>query len=269
MVNHDQAWPQGTPCWVDLGVDDVGAARLFYESLFGWQIMDGPPEAGGYLMCMKNGRPAAGLGPKMSEGQPSSWTAYLAADDADAVSAAIRDNGGQLLMEPMDVMDVGKMAIAADPGGAVFGVWQAKAHTGTGIVNEPGSVIWNENMSRSWQANKDFYAAVFGWEYGDMSGDGFNYATFKVGGVDVGGIGELAADEPDAPAGWTSYFAVTDADEAADEVVKLGGSIIRPPSDSPYGRLATVADSEGSVFAIMAVPADGYPTANEAAAGSS
>jgi predicted enzyme related to lactoylglutathione lyase len=265
MVTRDTPWPNGTPCWVDLGVDDPDAGRLFYEGLFGWQIEAGPPEAGGYMMCLKNGRPAAGLGPKMSPDQPSFWTTYLAADDLDDVVGKVRANGGQVLMEPMDVMGVGRMAIAVDPGGAVFGVWQALTHHGAAVVNEPGAVIWNENMSRAWQADKDFYAAVFGWEYGEMSADGFKYATFKVSGADVGGIGELAPDSPaDMPASWTTYFAVESTDESVDELVKLGGNVIRPAWDTPFGRMAVVSDNQGAVFALMSAPAEGYEAAGDA-----
>ena len=265
MVTRDTAWPAGTPCWVDLGVDDLDAARLFYEGLFGWTMEPGPPEAGGYIMCLKDGRPVAGVGPKMTAEQPSMWTTYLAVEDAADTVAKIKANGGRVFMEPMDVMDVGVMAIAQDPGGAVFGIWQARAHTGAGIANEPGSFIWNENMSRAWTENKAFYKAGFGWEYGDMSDGGFNYATFKVAGVDVGGIGELGSDMPaEVPANWTTYFAVDNTDESVDQLIKLGGNVIRPAWDTPFGRMASVSDDQGSAFCLMSAPAEGYPSASDA-----
>jgi predicted enzyme related to lactoylglutathione lyase len=266
MATRDTPWPNGTPCWVDLAVDDIDAARLFYEGLFGWQIEVGSPEFGGYATCSKDGHRAAALMPKMSADQPSVWTTYLASDDADAAVARVTANGGQVLAEPMDVGDFGRMALALDPGGAVFGIWQSGSHTGAGVVNEPGSVIWNENMTRGWEANKTFYAAVFAWEYGDMSGHGFNYATFKVDGADVGGIGELSADAPaDLPPNWSTYFAADNTDEAVDEVVKLGGNVVQPPRDTPFGRMAVVSDNQGSVFSLMSAPAAGYEAAGEAA----
>ena len=179
--------------------------------------------------------------------------AYTMTPDMKVVMA-----GGQLLAEPMDVMDVGRMAIAADPAGAAFGIWQARLHVGFGVANEAGSVIWNEHMSRDWQAAKDFYAAVFDWEYSDMSGDGFHYATFRVAGREVGGIGEAPPDTPaDQPAGWMTYFAVTDTDLAADKIVELGGSTAGPPRDTPYGRMAVAADNQGAPFSVMSAPADG------------
>ncbi len=253
MVTRDTAWPAGTPCWVDLGVSDIGQARAFYSGLFGWQIEEGPPEAGGYSMCGLDGRPVAGIGPSMGPpGTPPTWTTYIASDDADETASKIRAAGGQVLVEPMDVMDVGRMAVAADPGGAVFGVWQARAHSGAQVANEPGAVTWNENSSRDFEGNKAFYRAVFGYEYGDMSSSEFRYATVDLGGRPVGGIGELDRGlPPEVPANWATYFAVTDTDAAVNRAVELGGSVVRPAWDTPYGRMAVLADDQGAVFAVL------------------
>ena len=132
--------------------------------------MQGGPETGGYAIAHLDGRTVAGIGPKMGPPDtPTVWTMYLATDDADATAAKIKGAGGHLLMEPMDVMDVGRMAIAADITGAAFGIWQARAHTGVGLANAPGALTWNEHFSRDFEGAKAFYAAVFGYEYGDMS----------------------------------------------------------------------------------------------------
>jgi predicted enzyme related to lactoylglutathione lyase len=257
MVTRDTPWPSGTPCWVDLGVDDAAKARAFYGGLFGWDIQPGPPEAGGYAVGLLGGRPVAGIGPKMGPtdaSTPNAWTTYLAADNLDDIAAKVTTAGGQVMAGPMDVMDVGRMAIAIDPAGAVFGIWQARTHTGVGLANEPGSLCWNENMSRDFDGNKAFYHAVFGYEYDDMSSDGFSYATLKVGDAIVGGIGGLPAEVPaDVPAHWSTYFAVADTDAAIGAVTRLGGSVVRPAWDSPYGRMATVGDDQGAVFSLIGV----------------
>jgi len=253
MVHRDTPWPAGTPCWVDLSTDDVARATTFYSSLFGWDTQVGPPESGGYVMCEVEGRPAAGIGPKMGPAeQPNAWTTYLATEDADATASKITEAGGQVLAEPFDVMDVGRMAVGMDPGGAVFGIWQAAAHKGMGVANEPGSVTWNENMSRSFAANKDFYTTVFGYQYDDMSSDEFSYATFRTTGDSIGGIGDLGTmAPPETPSHWMTYFAVDDADDAVENVTKLGGTVMRPAWDTPYGRMAILGDDQGAVFAIM------------------
>ncbi len=259
MVTRDSAWPSGTPCWVDLGVDDIARASTFYSGLFGWDIQAGPPEAGGYSMCLKDGHAVAGIGPKQGPpGTPSTWTVYLASDDADETAGKITAAGGQVLAAPMDVMDVGRMLVAADPAAAVFGVWQARGHTGFGLANEPGSVCWNENFSRDMDGNQAFYHAVFGYEYGDMSTPDFRYATLKIDGREAGGIGELGSGfPPEVPAHWSTYFAVENTDAAVDTITGAGGAVTRPPWDSPYGRMAVVSDDQGAAFSLMSLPAAG------------
>lgn len=252
MVTRDTAWPDGTPCWVDLGVDDIARASAFYAGLFGWDTQPGPAEAGGYTMCLLAGRPVAGIGPK--QGPPGArpmWTTYLAADDADETAAKISKAGGQLFMDPFDVMDAGRMAVAADPGGAVFGIWQARAHIGVGRANEPGTLCWNQVHSRDFDRNKAFYQAVFGYEFGDIEEARIRYATLKLGGREVGGILELGAS---GPAHWETYFAVAGTDAAVAAVRAAGGSVIREPWDSPYGRTAIVTDDQGTEFSVITQP---------------
>ncbi|GDY32259.1 VOC family protein [Gandjariella thermophila] len=259
MVTRDSAWPGGVPCWVDLGVDDLDRARAFYGELLGWEAPPGSPETGGYSICLKNGRAVAGIGPKQGPPDvPPAWTTYLSVADADETARKISAAGGKLLVEPGDVMDAGRLAIAADPGGAVFGIWQSRAHTGIGLANEPGALCWNENMSRDYEANLAFYRSVFGYDYDDMSANGFRYSVFKVDGNPAGGIGELGADFPaDIPPHWMAYFAVADTDAAVAKVTELGGGVLRTPWDTPYGRMAILGDSQGAVFAVIAMPAGG------------
>jgi hypothetical protein len=128
VVTRDTPWPDGTPCWVDLGTSDIQQSNGFYASVFGWDIQEGPPEAGGYSMARLEGRNAAGIGPIMGPpGTPSTWSTYFAVADADAAAARVTSSGGQLVSGPMDVMDVGRLVVAADVTGAVFGLWQARS----------------------------------------------------------------------------------------------------------------------------------------------
>jgi uncharacterized protein len=255
VVTRDTPWPVGTPCWVDLGVGDISKAIAFYTAQFGWQVEEGGPETGGYSMASLEGRAVAGIGPKSGPPDaPSAWTTYLATEDADATAAKIKGAGGQLLMDPMDVMDVGRMAIAADTTGAAFGIWQARAFPGAQLTNAPGALTWNEHMSRDFEGAKAFYAAVFGYEYGDMSSEGFSYATLLLGGHEVGGIGQYPQGSPELPAAWTTYFATADTDASVAQVMRGGGTVLRPAEDSPYGRLASVTDDQGAVFALISLP---------------
>ncbi len=254
MVTRNSAWPPGTPCWVDIAVPDIGKAKAFYGGLFGWDIQDGGPEVGGYSMCQIGGLQVAGIGPKMGPDEaPTAWTTYLATENADDTAAKITDAGGQVLMEPFDVMEAGRMAIALDPAGAMFGIWQAGQHTGVQLANEPGSLTWNENMSLNFDANKEFYRSVFGYDFGDIGAE--TYQTLQVGDGEVAGIGTIAADAPpDTPAYWGVYFAVADADATAAKATQLGGTVLRGPWDSPFGRMAQIADDQGAVFYVGSVP---------------
>jgi uncharacterized protein len=259
MVTRDTPWPDGTPCWVDLGAADIPKAIAFYTSQFGWDVEAGPPEVGGYSMATIGGRNVAGIGPIMGPpGTPSSWTTYFASADVDATATRIANAGGQILSGPMDVMDQGRLVVASDVSGAVFGVWQGRDHTGAQVANVPGAFTWSEHMSADFEGAKAFYAAVFGYEYGDMSSDGFSYATMLINGQQVvGGMGAFPDGHAgDQPAAWSVYFGTSDTDKAVSTATGNGGRVIRPASDSPYGRMAVVADAEGAVFSLISTPAD-------------
>lgn len=154
-------YENGVPSWCDLQTPDLDGAKAFYGALFGWEIADGPPEAGGYTMGYLRGRPVAGLGPQMSPSPPA-WATYMNVDDADDVAAGVTANGGTVLTGPMDVMDVGRLLVFADPSGAVCGAWQPRAHAGAGVVNEPDTMCWNELLTTDVAGAKTFYGAVFG-----------------------------------------------------------------------------------------------------------
>jgi predicted enzyme related to lactoylglutathione lyase len=252
MTVRDTPWAPGTPCWVDLMTTDQEAARAFYSSLFGWKIDVGPEETGYYGMASVDGRNVAGLGGMMGMDHPPVWNTYLATADADATSKAVEEAGGTVVAPAMDVMEFGRMAFAQVPGGGVFGYWQSGEHKGVALANEPGSLTWNEFMTRDYVGARDFYAKVFGHTYTDMSAEGFTYATIELDGNTVGGIGELPAEVPQhVPPHWRAYFAVDDCDAAVAKVTELGGSVQRPPSDSPYGRMADVADPQGAMFSVI------------------
>ena len=163
----------GTPSWVELSSPDVDAAVEFYDEVMGWNATEpGPAESGGYRMFQCHGKNVAGLMAKQQEQQPTAWSTYVSVADADATAAKVKDAGGSVVVDPMDVMDLGRMAFFADPTGAVFGVWQPKGFSGADLVNEPGSLCWNEVMTRDADTDKSFYPAVFGWSAGRPSFEG-------------------------------------------------------------------------------------------------
>lgn len=247
MPTRDTAWPAGTPCWVDYSASDLDAAQAFYTDLLGWTYTEGQPEFGGYLNCLAKDRMAAGMAPKMDPSQPSVWTTYFATDDAEATTAAVTSAGGTVVTPPMDVGPLGRMAVALDTQGHVFGYWQAGEHTGAQIYNEPGALIWNEEAVADPDAARDFYRSVFGFTYEEMPGaDG--YTTFATGGDPLGGLG---SHQEGKPVGWAVCFAVNSADDAVATVERAGGTVITAAQDSPYGRFAVVSDPWGAPFSIV------------------
>lgn len=245
----------GTPSWVDLGTSDADDAARFYSGLFGWSIEEGPPEAGGYRMCMLDGKPVAGLGPRMNPDLPPWWTTYVTVADADETAAAIVADGGTVLVAPMDVLDVGRMAVAMDPAGATFSIWQPRKHIGARIVNEANSFCWNELTTRDPQRSVEFYGAVFGWSANLLASVGVpNYTEFHVGNRGIAGMMPMdSGSPPEMPNHWLVYFAVDDCDAAAERVGELGGEVTMPPMDVPPGRFALVKDPQGAAFGIIAL----------------
>lgn len=244
----------GTPCWVDLMVKDQQATLDFYRDLLGWQGQPSPAEFGGYAVCELNGRAVAGIGRTMApEGMPEPptvWTSYLASTDAQATQDAIVAAGGTLLAPVTDIGDMGRMLIAADPQGAVFGVWQPGSFSGAQVVNEAGALTWNELHTSDVLAATAFYGEVFGIEIRPLDGAD-SYWEVRVGNRAVGGATLLANDPPGTPAHWLTYFAADDVESSVDALVRQGGSVLVPPFDMMAGRMTVVADPQGGVFAMI------------------
>ncbi|MGD2042803.1 MAG: VOC family protein [Acidimicrobiia bacterium] len=243
-------YPEGVPSWVDLSTTDVEKARAFYEALFGWNIQEAESDSMPYWMAYQKGRAAAGLGPAQGEPRFSAWTTYFAVDDADATVAKIRDAGGQIVFEPTDIMEMGRMAIAADPSGAVFGIWQAGQHKGAGIVNEHGALNWNELQVDDVSKELEFYRAVFGHTTEETEGGSGPYYVMSAGDRPVAGA--MAKPAPEIPNSWSVYFAVDDADAAVETATEHGGHVSFGPMDLPsVGKIAGLVDPTGGHFTVI------------------
>ncbi|RXS85459.1 VOC family protein [Streptomyces sp. TM32] len=245
----------GTPCWVDLAAPDQQAAIDFYSQVFGWAGEIGPAETGGYAVCRLNDKPVAGIMAAVPMGgqpaPPTVWTTYLAATDADATAQAVTKAGGTVLMPVMDVMTLGRMAIVADPTGAVCGLWQPVDFPGAGIVNEPGALIWNELNTTDPSAAGAFYQVALGIENAPMEGAEHYYAL-TVDGRPVGGMQPMSEQMPaDTPSHWLPYFSVTDTDATVKKVTAAGGAALQQPFDMIAGRMAVVTDPQGATFAVI------------------
>jgi predicted enzyme related to lactoylglutathione lyase len=245
----------GVPSWIDLGSPDPQGAADFYGALFGWDAPEGPPETGGYRVAMVGDRPVAGIGQAQNPGPPV-WATYVCVERADATAEKVTAAGGQVIMAPMDVLDVGRMAVFTDSVGAFFSVWQPGTHPGAMLVNEPGTWSWSELITTDEAASKAFYGSVFGWDAvtHPPAGPTGAYTEWQVDGRSIGGMMLKPPMMPaEVPPHWDVYFSVADTDAAAARVGELGGAVLMPAMDIEPGRFAVVADPTGAVFNIIAL----------------
>ncbi|MGK5632101.1 VOC family protein [Streptomyces sp. URMC 123] len=256
MPDVTDPYRPGTPCWVDLMAPDQQAALDFYADVLGWAGEVGPQETGGYAICTLRGRPVAGIGQAQAMGDqpapPTVWTTYLSVDDAEAAERAVERQGGTVLMPVTDVLTFGRMLMAADPTGAVFGIWQPRDFPGAGVANEPGALIWNELNTTDYDTAAAFYATALGLHTTPMEG-AEGYFALTVDGRTVGGLQKLPDHTPvGTPSHWLVYFAVADADVTASRAASSGGSVLQEPFDMAAGRMALLKDTQGAPFAIIA-----------------
>jgi len=254
------SYAAGAPAWVDLATPDPEAAKLFYGALFGWQFSVGPADTGNYTMCRGQGLLVAGMqGQPAPPGEPHAWTVHLASEDVGVTAERITAAGGTVLMGPRDVLEEGRMVLAADPAGARFGVWEAGSFAGAELVGIPGAVTWSELSTTDLDAATAFYGSVFdhAWELVDTGRDGPRYATLTVAGEPVAGVLEMMASWPQMAPQWSPYFAVADLDAATESVRRLGGRVLFGPTEIAVGRFANIVDPQGVAFTIVTPPSQG------------
>lgn len=247
--------PEGTPCWADAMFTDVEGAKSFYGDVLGWTFGEASSQYGNYTQAYADGKAVAAVVPPVpgQEGE-SQWCLYLAATDAAATAARIRDNGGAVLLEPMQVGDFGTMCLARDPGGVVFGVWQAGLHEGFEAVDVPGAYSWAEIYTREPGRSDAFFPAVFSYGTKQIQDDNVDFRVYDIGGDAL--LGRMAMTEEfpaEVPPYINVYFDVPDVDEAVAKAVERGGALKFGPMDSPFGRFAALSDPQGANFSVIDV----------------
>ena len=275
LIPERDGYIPGVPCAVDTGHPDPEAAIGFYGSLLGWEFEDvmPPGSEAKYFVARLRGLDVAAVG-SITEGTPqvATWRTYIWVESADETASRVRDAGGRVVLDPLDVEpEAGRMAVFADPEGAEFRVWQPRTNRGAQLVNEPGSLNLNRLNTRDVEGAKEFYGAVLGWQtlaldagpelftqpgFGDfLERDNprvraqMTEAGAPRGFEDVvASVGPLADDQPDMPSSWSVIFAVDDADATAAKAAELGGRVVIPPRDAPWVRMTVIADPQGAMF---------------------
>jgi predicted enzyme related to lactoylglutathione lyase len=232
---------------------DVEGAKSFYGDVLGWTFGESSSEYGNYTQAYKDGKAVAAVVPPMpgQEGQ-SAWCLYFASPDAAATAQKIRENGGAILMEPMQVGDFGTMTLASEPSGAVFGVWQAGTHEGFEAISVPGAYAWAEVFTREPAKADAFFAAVFPFTAKQLDEPGMDFRTFNVGEDTV--LGRMKMTEefpPEVPSYVNVYFAVEDCDAAVAKAAERGAVLRFGPLSSPFGRFAALTDPQGASFSVI------------------
>jgi predicted enzyme related to lactoylglutathione lyase len=250
-VGERSEYAPGIFCWVELTTPDEASAKAFYGELLGWAWQDDPlPGGGTYTMLTKDGKRVAGLHqPAPERAGPPAWLSYVSVAEADAAAARAAELGAGVLAGPFDVMEAGRMAVIQDPQGAVFGIWQPRAHHGAQLVNDPGALSLNQLNTGDLDAAREFYKALFGWRievavedppyWGIYNGESLN-----------GGLMPLPPDAS-APSHWLAYFTIADLDAAATGIPARGGQVLVPPMVVPSGRILVATDPQGAAFALF------------------
>jgi predicted enzyme related to lactoylglutathione lyase len=235
-------------CWIELATNDSAAAKTFYTALFGWTAKDMPTPDGVYTMLQKNGHDLGAL--YESKDLPPNWASYINVESVDDSAKKAQNLGANLIAPPFDVMDIGRMAVVADPQGATFCLWQAKKHIGATIRGETGTLCWNELMTSDIVGARDFYTRLFGWNLKPSP----EYTEINVGKTGVGGMMQMSSDMQGMPAYWTPYFAVGNCDATAEKAKSLAAQVYVKPADIPnVGRFSVLSDPQGAMFDIIQV----------------
>lgn len=247
----------GTFCWVELATTDQDAAKKFYSNLFGWTSTDTPIGPGQtYTIFQKNGRDVAALMTMMPEmkhaGMPPNWGSYVSVTSANAAAEHARKLGGKVMVEPMDVMEQGRMAVIQDPTGAIFSVWEAKEHIGVGVLDEPNSLCWFELVTPDSAKASAFYTQLFPWKAEKFPGPTDYTVMKRKDGTSAGGVFQITEEMKGTPPHWMLYFAVDNCDATCNKVQQAGGKVFMPAKDIPeVGRFAILQDPQGALFSIL------------------
>lgn len=243
------------PDWVDLSTPDVEGAVEFYSKLLDWTVDKTPTPMGDYYIARQHGHQVAGLMAQSPDtaGTPPMWTMYINVAAVDETAAEVEPAGGTVLSGPFEIPD-GRVAVIADPTGAVFGVISTPLeHSDKRWFSvESGAVCWVELLTRDTSRAERFYDRVFGWTAETDDGGETPYTIFRLNDEDVAGMMGMPEEVPsEAPSHWMIYFAVEDCETAEKRAEALGGRVLRRTSEIEIGKFAVIEDPYAAPFQIM------------------
>lgn len=262
-------YPAGVPCWVDTLQADPEAAMHFYGELFGWQF-DGPgpmSDGAGYYVARLRGRDVAGIGRLPDGVGATAWNTVIAVGSVEAATSRVLDCGGELLLPPTDADPAGRTAVARDPGGASFCLWEAQDRQGAQLVNEPSAWAMSALQTADPERTAAFYRELFGWDAQSVALGDMEVTLLRLPGY-VGGepgqpvprdvVAVMTPTDEDgaAPDAWTVDFWIDDAARAAATASDLGGQVLVEPFEVAGFTRAVLADPSGAAFSVSQLHVD-------------
>jgi len=255
---HFREHAPGTFCWVELETTDLDAAKSFYQTLFGWNVVDQPMgPAGVYTIFQLNLEDAAAAYQQPEQererGVRSHWNLYISVKDVGAAAARSVELGAKLLAGPLEAGQNGRLAILLDPTGATFYLWQGLKTAGLGVMNENNSFWWADLHTADRAGGKRFYEALLGWSVAPGAGkDESTYLHIQAGGKFMGGILPDSHRVAKAPPHWMPYFKVADLDATLKQAEALGAQVFMPPMNVGGAlRIAMLRDPQLAAFALF------------------
>ena len=246
---------QGQLFWFDLLTTDVDRSVAFYTALFGWAVTEvDSGDAAPYRALTHDGVPFGGMVPMSDAAEIGAhWKAYMRCDAVDATAEAAVSVGGEILVPPTDLPEVGRYAAIGDPFGGYFSPLEL-LEPGDG---QPAPFSWHELRAPDFAVAWAFYSTLFPWDEAPVveREDGAPVQLIRMGGVDDGVV-----SPKDSLGHWIHHVAVGDIDEAIKKAESLGANCLEGPTSLPsvrpdapaLGRTAVLTDPSGALFGLCA-----------------
>jgi len=255
----------GKVVWHDLLTHTPDASQRFYEELFGWTFETPPGNFGGrvgYKLIRHEGRLIGGMvDTVMLNGRTdiSQWVTVMSVADIDAAARYVEASGGIVLTPPTDLSHRGRLAVVADPEGALFALLQTKSGDPVDRDASMGDFLWDEMWTGDVAAASGFYVGI-----GDYQVDtpavaaraGADYRVLKSG--DAPRVGIMANPLEGLRPVWVNYLRVADPAAIAARAEGLGGRVlVAARSRDVGGQAAMIADPSGAGIALQTWPLGG------------
>jgi len=250
--------PRGKFIWYDVMTNDPKAATSFYSDVIGWDAQEYAMPDRSYTVFRRGPVMVAGLmaipEAMHASGAKPCWSGYVSVDDVDTDATRVKAAGGAIARGPEDIPNVGRFAVASDPGGAVFLLFKPNTQEEPMQVGAmtPGHIGWHELHAGNLAREFAFYSRLFGWtkDRAVDLGPAGTYQTFATGGSPCGGM-MTRCDASPGPS-WNYYIAVESVATAAERVAERGGQVLHGPHQVPGGAwILRARDPQGAAFAMI------------------